>query len=87
MISSSEARCPQVSIAFLRIAAIRAKTFMVSDARGGLGGTSGWRVTATSQASAMLTGGLAKLTMVTKSASRHLYQVQNPDAMNAADSH
>jgi hypothetical protein len=35
----------------------------------------------------MLTGGLAKLTMVTKSASRHLYQVQNPDAMNAADSH
>jgi hypothetical protein len=42
-----------------RIAAIFPKTVMVSRARGGLGGTSGRRVTGISQASAMLTGGLA----------------------------
>jgi hypothetical protein len=35
-------------------------TVMVSGARGGLGGTSGVRVTGMSQASAMLTSDLAK---------------------------
>jgi hypothetical protein len=44
----------------LRIAAIRPNTVMVADARGGLGGTSGCRAADISQASAMLTFGLAK---------------------------
>ena len=44
-----------------RIAAIRPKAVMFSDARGGLGGTSGCRAIGGSQASAMLTYGLAVL--------------------------
>src|SRR5450759_4674900 len=60
MISSSYARCPQLPITLSRIAIIRPKTVMVLGARGGAGGTSGWRVTGMSQVSAMLTGSLAK---------------------------
>ena len=47
-------------IALSRIAIIRPNAVMLSGARGGLGGTSGWRVTGMSQASAMLTSDLAK---------------------------
>jgi hypothetical protein len=47
-------------IGLSRIAASRPNAVMVSGARGGLGGTSGARLTGMSQASAMLTCGLAK---------------------------
>src|SRR3954451_24560073 len=60
MISSSYARWPQVPIALCRIAAIRPNGPMLSGARGGLGGTRGWRPAGMSQVSATLTGNLSQ---------------------------
>src|ERR1700693_5135752 len=51
-------------MALSRITIIRPRKLMFSGARGGLGGTSGRRMIGESQASAMLTGGLAVPTQI-----------------------
>ena len=61
-----------------RIATIFPKAVMLSRARGGLGGTSGRRATGISQASAMLTCGLAEKISVAQP-----YQVHDPGATKA----